>query len=138
MAKLSSYRRLYDQDFEPQYKRLVTTLGTTMNASFDELYSALNNKLTFKDNISCTIATFTVTVNSFGVPSVKTQFKLEANQANVEGLMVLDTYGAKDPTILPVAGVFVSFARNDSNIIIQNIKGLQPDTPYKVKVLVIG
>src|ERR1044072_6770048 len=99
MAKLRSYRRLYEQDFSPEDQPLVKSLATTVNSSFEELYGALNNKLTFRENLSCTFAEFKVTVDSTGKPANKTQFKLEKNQLSVEGLIVVNAGGAADPSL---------------------------------------
>jgi len=137
MAKLSSYRRLLEQDF-PDDSELVKKLGITINSSFDELYNALNNRLTIRDNLSATIAEFTVTVNAAGTPRNNTSFKLLNNQTVVEGLLVISVSGASDPTVLPTSGLAISYVRSESNINIQNIKGLQPDKSYRVKVIVLG
>jgi hypothetical protein len=138
MAKLSSYRRLFEQDFAPDDQALISKLATTVNASFEEIYGVLNGKITLRDNISCTFAEFKVTVDSTGTPANRTQFKLNASQTTVEGLIAVNVVGANDPSLLPTGGVFVSYARNDNSIVIQNIQGLQADKPYKVKVLVLG
>ena len=137
MAKISSYRRLMEQDF-PDDAELIKKLGITVNASFEELYSALNNRLTVKENLSATMLEFTVSVNASGVPNNKTTFKLQNGQTTVEGLIVIDAYGTNDPTLLPTAGIFVHFARNENNINIQNIKGLPANVPFTVKVIVLG
>lgn len=137
MAKLSNYRRILEQDY-PENSELIRTLGVTLNSSFDELYSALNNRLTFKENMNSTINEFTVTVDSNGKPKTDTAFKLSSNQATIEGLFVINVSGATDDKLLPNSGVFVSFARSENNIIINNIKGLQADKSYKVKVIAIG
>lgn len=136
MAKLSSYRRLFEQDFSPDDKALVEQLGISINASFEELYNALNNKLTIKENISSTIAEFSVTVDANGTPKNKTLFKLESSQTVVEGLLVINCTGV-DPSVFPTSGLAVSFNRSENNIVIRNIKGLQADKPYVIKVLVI-
>ena len=138
MAKLSSYRRIIEQDYDASYKSLITGLGTTVNSSFEELYNAFNNNITFGENIDCTIATFNVTVDVNGIPANSTSFKLLNGQNTVQGLWTIDASGAKDPTLLPIAGVFVSYVRNDNSIVIKNVKGLIPNYAYTLKVLVIG
>lgn len=138
MAKLSSYRRLFSQDFEPEQKELIEQIGTTINSSFEELYLALNNRLTIRENLSATINEFTIAVDAGGNPKNKTQFKLENGQTNVEGLFVINAFGAKNPADLPIAGVFVSFVKSENFIVIQNVKGLQADISYKIKVIALG
>lgn len=138
MAKLSTYRRIVSTDYDDQYKDLVDRLGTSINNSMDQLFDALNNKLNFKDNISATIASVTVTVNSSGVPTRTTQFKLNSTQTTVEGIFTINAYGANDSSILPTAGVFVSFSKNEGFVTIENVKGLQADIPYVLKIVCLG
>lgn len=136
--KLSSYRRLYDQDFDPQYKGLIEQMGIIVNTSFEEIYDALSNKLTVSENINATIMEFNVTVDSSGKPKNNTQFKLRSGQTTFEGIFVIGAKGSKDPSIIPSGGIFVSAVKNNNNIIIDNIKGLQADTPYSIKVVALG
>jgi hypothetical protein len=138
VAKLSSYRRIVEQDYDPSYKSLITNLSTTINSSFEELYNSFNNNITFGDNINCTISSFTVTVDTNGIPTNSTSFKLANGQTTAQGLWVIDVTGAKDPTLLPSSGVFVSFVRSESSVVIKNVKGLTPGYAYTLKVLVIG
>lgn len=137
--KLGSFRRLYSSDFKPEYKELIDQIGTTYNPNIESIYDALNKKLSFADNIASTIVTFNVTVNSDGTPTRKTQVKLDNSQLNtpVLGAIVLQAVGSRDTTLLPTAGVYVSVSKNESSLIIQNIKGLQADSPYNVTILVI-
>lgn len=136
MARLSNFRRILEQDY-PDDSELIKKLGIVLNSSFDELYSALSNRLTFRDNISSTISEVVVTVDSAGKPKAQTSFKL-VNQTTVEGLLVINVTGEKDDTLLPNSAVFVSFTKSEDNIIINNIKGLQSDKSYRIKVIVLG
>jgi len=138
MAKLPNFRRLYSSDFEPDKKDLIDRLGTSLNNAIETLFDALNKKLTFRDNISATIVELSVTVNSGGVPNKPTSFKLDARQTIVEGLMVIDAVGTTDPLLFPTAGVFVSFTKNENIIIIRNVKGLQAEKPYTLKIIALG
>lgn len=136
--KLSSYRRLYDQDFDPEYKALIEQLGIIINTSFEELYDALGNKLTFSENLNATIIEVNVTVDSSGKPKNNTQFKLRSGQTTFEGIFAIAAKGSKDPSIIPSGGIFISAVKNNNNIIIENIKGLQVDVPYTIKVVALG
>ncbi len=136
--KLPSYRRILKTDFKEEYQELVDKLSVSINHGFDSLYDALNKKLNFKDNISSTISTFDVTVDSTGKPTQSTQFKLDASQSTLEGLIVIQAYGAKDPTILPNSGLSIDFARNEKYVVINNIKGLITNVPYRIKVIALS
>jgi hypothetical protein len=138
MAKLSSYRNLYKQDFPGPNQDLVDKLATTINPAFNELYDALNNKLTFTENFNATVGNFTITVDANGRPANATSFKLNDNQANLIGLFVINAFGAKDSSILPAGGVFVSFKKNNNYVIINTVLGLQPNISYNIKVVALG
>lgn len=136
--KLSSYRRLYDQDFDPEYKKLIEQLGIIINTSFEELYDALNNKLTFTENFNVTIIDVNITVDSSGNPKNNTQFKLRSGQTTFEGIFTIAAKGSKDPSVIPSGGIFINAIKDNNNIIIKNIKGLQADIPYTIKVVALG
>lgn len=136
--KLPSYRRIIKTDYAEEYQLLVEKLAVSINYGFDTLYDALNQKLNFEDNISSTIAEFGVTVDSNGKPLQKTQFKLKASQTTVQGLIVLNCFGAKNASILPSGGIFVSFEKSENFVNINNIKGLIPNIEYTIKLLAIS
>jgi hypothetical protein len=79
-----------------------------------------------------------VTVDGSGRPTQKTQFKLKSSQTTVQGIVVLNCYGAKDVSILPQSGIFISFERNENFVNINNIKGLIPNISYTIKLLAIS
>lgn len=136
--KLSSYRRIYDQDYEGPNQALVSKLAVSINASFSELYNCLDNNLTFVDNFNATIGTFNVTVDVAGTPKNNTQFKLGAYQTTLSGVFCINAFGSQDPTQLPTSGVFIGFKKSNNFVTIQNIKGLLPDVSYTITVIALG
>lgn len=136
--KLSSYRRIYDQDYQGPNQDLVSKLATSINASFDELYTNMNNNLTFVDNFDATVGSFVVTVDANGIPQNNTQLKLGTYQTTLTGVFVINAYGAQDATQLPTAGVFVSFKKNNNFVVITNVKGLQPNISYNITIVALG
>lgn len=136
--KLPNLRKIFSTDFSGDYRALMDQLGILFNGGLEPIYNALNNNLTFKDNMSSTVIEFTVTVDSTGTPKQNTSFKLANNQANLEGMLVINAFGANDATIMPTGGVFVTFARNGASVTIKNVKGLQANTAYKLKVIALG
>lgn len=125
-------------DYDQEHQTLVEKLAVSINYGFDTLYDALNQKLNFQDNISSTIAEFSVTVDSAGKPTQKTQFKLSSAQTSVQGIIVLNCYGSNDSSILPQGGIFVSFEKSEKFVNINNIKGLTANIPYTIKLLAIS
>lgn len=138
MAVLSSYRRIYDQDYQGPNQQLVSQLATPINQSFSELYTALNNGLTFQDNFLATVATVNVVVDANGTPTGNTQFKLGAYQTTLSGVLVMNAFGAQDATQLPSSGVFIGFKKNNNYVTIQTVKGLTAGITYTLTVIALG
>ena len=135
MAKLSSYRNIYSGDFDAQYKGLIDPLATTVNAAFNELYTNFNNGITLADNIAGTLKSITLTVDASGVPTSTAQFSLNTGQTTVSGLSVIDAGGATNSSLLPTGGIFVSFVKSNNNVVVQNVKGLQANSAYTLKIM---
>lgn len=101
------------------------------------MYDALNKKLTFSENISSTIAEIIVTVDNTGAPiKTTTQFKLDDSQKSIQGLVVINCYEEKTNDG-PILAPFISFIKNENNILIKKITGLRPNVSYVIKVLTI-
>jgi hypothetical protein len=138
MAKLSGYRRLIKTDFAQEYQPLIEQLGVSINNGFDTVFNALNGKLNFADNILSTIAEFRVTVREDGTPQQTTQFRLDKNQSNLIGLLVLSITGADDPSLRATSGLAISYTPNSGTVTISNIKGLEAGKPYLIRVLALS
>lgn len=138
MAKLSSYRRLIKTDFAQEYQPLIEQIGISVNNGFDTIFNALNGKLSFVDNILSTVVEFRVTVNDEGNPQQTTQFKLDKNQTNLIGLIVLNISGVDNPTLRALSGLAISYTPNNGIVTINNIKGLEAGKPYNIKVLALS
>jgi hypothetical protein len=138
MAKLSSYRRIIKNDYSDEYKGLVDQLSVSINNGFDTLFNAVNGKLNFYDNIASTIVEIKVTVNSSGNPIQKTQFKLNNNQTNIEGILVLRVLGYNDPNLYAMSGLSLSYTSESGVVTINNIQGLQANKIYLIKLLALN
>ena len=138
MAKLAGYRRLIKTDFAQEYQPLIEQIAVSVNNGFDTIFNALNGKLNFSDNILSTIAEFKVTVSEDGTPQQSTQFKLDRNQSNLIGLIVLSVSGADNPSLRATSGLAIAYTPNSGVVTINNIKGLEAGKAYNVKVLALS
>lgn len=154
MAKIGAYRRIFKQDYSEQNQQDIDTLSITVNDSFESIYDALTNQVTFSDNINCTLVTFSCTVGSDSVPLNPTTLKLATYQKSVNGILVINAVSSTK-TVLPDAGIFINYAINNNvtsssnttnngnsttnplTINISNIKGLPANTPFTLTVIVI-
>lgn len=135
--KLPTFRRLFKTDYEQQFQALVDKLAVSLNIGIETLYDALNNKLTFKDNMACTVTQFIVTVDSNGTPVSPITLPLRFSLA-IEGVFVLSATNQSGAATPPPGAVFVSYTSGSGNIIINKVTGLTPGTPYAVKIVVLN
>lgn len=135
--KLSSYKRIYKTDYDPQFQDLVNQLAEPVNLGFDELYNVLNNNVNFADNINCTIASLDVTVDATGKPLRATTFKLRTGQTTLLGLIVINV-SSTIPSTYAKSGIQANFTLNTNTVIINNIQGLTAEIPYTLTILAIG
>lgn len=136
--KLSNYRRILSSDYDEEYRTLVDNLGTTLNNSFDEVYEALNNGLTFKDNFLATMATVNVTVDSSGKPTSGTTFNLTGAQSTYIGSIVLTAAGTSAGAAPPTGGVMLTGTRSNNTITVTNVTGLPANTQYALTIVALG
>lgn len=132
--KLPSFRRLFSSDFPAQFKQLIDTLSVSLNNGIEVLYEALNNQITLRDNISCTVKDITLAVNANGVPTQNSSIKLNTTN-KVEGCVVISAINQTNSATYPSSGVFISFTQNSNTLIINNIAGLQPGQQYTLRVV---
>jgi hypothetical protein len=136
--KLPSFRRIITQDFKKEFQELMEQLGSNINDGFNVVYTALNKRLTFTDNIACTVKTITVTVDSSGNPQEFSQFNLDIQNTPVLGVVVISAQNLTNPAVYPSSAVWISYSQDGNRIIINNIKGLQADNVYSLRVIAIN
>lgn len=131
---LPSLRRILASDFDPSNQALVNQLAFPINSAFDSIYLALNNNLTFKDNMLATIANVTVSVNASGSINTPPIINLSTAQKgqNITGIIVLNATNTSG--VLPTGGLFASFTNGTNQITITNIKGLPAGVPFVVTI----
>lgn len=135
--RLPGYKRLNTKDYDKEDQKLIDLLSGTINDAFDSLFDALNNRLTFKDNFLSTISEFNVTVDTNGLPTSTTSFKLARSNQKVEGIIVLSAFNITSPNLYPPGAVFISFTANSDNVVINKITGLSEGNTYRIKVLAL-
>jgi hypothetical protein len=135
MSKLSGYKNIIKTDFPAQYQDLVDQLGQTINNSFQQLFTTLNNQVTINDNLNATLSTFTIVTDKNGAPVTTTSFKLNKYQTVVNGFIVINAVGNTN-AVVPTGPVqILSWGKTDSIITIKSISGLAPNSTYKITVL---
>ena len=132
--KLPSFKRLFDSDFPAEFKSLITTLSVSLNNGIDVLYQALNNQLTLRDNINCTVKDITIIVNASGVPTQGSSMKLNSTN-KVDGCIVISALNQTNSSAFPPAAVMVSFTQSSNTLNINNINGLTAGQTYILRIV---
>lgn len=138
MAKLPTLRRLFKNDFKPEYSELVEKLIVSINNGFDNVYDALNNKITLRNNILCNIKDFSVQVSSAGIPLSNLVLNVDfKNNINVVTVGRVDNI--TNPLSYPSSGVTISWDQiTASSIQIKHISGLTEGNTYNIRVVIYG
>lgn len=136
MSRLPGYRRINEQDYDPEDQELVRQLSTTLNYGVEVLYDLLNGKLTFSDNLDSLIKDFNVEVDSNGIPLTRVVLK-KKNTNKIEGLAVIRVDNLTNPSVFPTSGVTLSFTETTDSIIINHITGLPISNIFNIKIVTI-
>lgn len=134
---LQSFKRLYKQDYEVIYQKLVDQLGVSLNIGLENLYSAVNKNLTLKDNIKCTVRDLSITVDTNGNPTSSTQFSLDIS-GQIVGTQVIYAINTTNSAVYPTGGIFISFTQTTTGVLINNITGLPANQAFTIRVVAYG
>jgi hypothetical protein len=138
MAKLPTLRRLFKNDFKPQYSELVEKLIVSINNGFDNVYDALNNKITLRNNVLCNIKDFTVQVSATGVPITNLTLAVTFNN-NINVITVGKIDNISIPTAYPSSGVTISWEQLSPGLVkVKHITGLTEGQTYNIRVVIYG
>lgn len=132
--RLPSFRRLLEQDYPAEFKKLITILAVSLNNGVQVLYDALNNQLTIRDNFKASVRDINLTVDSDGKPTQNSAFSLNTTD-KVEGVIVFSAINQVNSNIYPLNAVQVFGAQSTNSFIIAKITGLQPNTLYTIRVV---
>lgn len=131
--KLPSFRRLYEQDYAPEFQDLIRQLSVSINYGFEPLYELLNGKVTLTDNTSSLISTVTVQVDATGKPTTKTTIKKD-NSDKFQGFQVIRAVNLTNSNVFPTATPFLTYTETTTQITIDNISGLPANNLFQLTV----
>lgn len=129
MAKLPSFRRLYEQDYPEQYQDLIKQLAVSVNYGFEPIYELLNGKLTLSDNTASLIRDISVEVDANGKPKAKTVIRKNGTE-RFQGFMVIKTVNLTNSNVYPTSGVAITYTETTDSIVIDNVAGLPADNLF--------
>lgn len=133
--KLPALKRLVKEDFPQQYKQLVGQIGQVVNPASENISLALNNNLTFIDNISCNVVTVPITVDVNGIPINPTTFPITLT-GQVNHLWVTRALNTTNAAIYVTAAPFVDWVNTGGNISVQHVTGLPANVTFNLTMIV--
>lgn len=131
--KLPNFRRIMKGDYPEEDQGLIDQLSAVINQGLEQVYFALDNRLTLSENLACTVGEFEIEVNSGGIPKARTVFKVGNNQ-KIDQVIVGDVESLTASPVYPTSGVTVSWSQVTDGILISHITGLPANVKYRVKV----
>jgi hypothetical protein len=132
---LQAFRRITKSDYAAQFQDLVDQLSVSINNGFESLYQLTNNNISLKDNISCTLKTINLSVDDTGTPKTNTSISLSQTTA-VQGLVILKIDNKSTASNYTTSGVNISYNITNTGVQVTNIKGLNPNDNYQIKVVI--
>lgn len=136
--KLPSYKRVITQDFDKENQELIETLGGTINDSFQVLYSALNKRLNFQDNIASTVRDVDIIVDANGNTIGQPGFPTDVPNTPVTGCICVRAQNLVNSTVYPTGTPFINYIQLDNFIRILNVSNLQPNTRYRLRIIALN
>jgi hypothetical protein len=134
-VKLPSFKRLISTDYPKEFKQLIDLIAVSLNNGIEVLYQTLNNQITLRDNIKCTIKDITLSVDSSGKP-INTISILLNTSTKVEGSQIILALNQVNSSVYVTSNPFITGSQNGNSFIINNISGLQANQQYLLRVVV--
>jgi hypothetical protein len=141
MATPPNIRRIRSEDFEAEYQGLIEKLSYSINEFMDQTIFVLDGKVDFRNlnqqTVDVTIrttATNEVDGTILNAPSsIRTSIK-----GKVVGVYCIDAKNLQNPNIIPRSQPFISFTIGEGRVDILKVSGLQNNSQYTLKLLLIG
>lgn len=137
MGLLSTFKRIYKADFEPQYQNMIEILSNYINPNTEQLFQTLNNNVTLKDNVYGQVVDLNVKVDASGNPITSVGFT-NSLSTPIIGIVALNATVSSGSNVYPTGGIFLSFTQNNKSVIINNITGLPANQQFSIKIVSFG
>src|ERR1700683_776187 len=110
MASIPSYKRIYYTDYDQKDQKLVTQLSSTINNSFTDIYSVLQNGVSLQDNVYASVNDITVTVDAKGAPTTPVSWNV-SNSTTIEGVQVIKVASVGSTPIYPTGTPYITYTQ---------------------------
>lgn len=134
MATPPRVNRLQKENFDKDEQDLIESLAASLNPFMEQTRQAFEKRIDF-NNLNQELISFTVTVDSGGVPVQDVQWRSKLT-SQVAGAYVISAIST--PTTFPTGAPFLTFNQSNEIVTVQHITGLPVGVKYKLTVLSIG
>jgi hypothetical protein len=133
MALIKDLKKLVVEDFPSKYRDLVQPLAFVFNPFIESIVNALNKQLNFNDN-------FNAQETDIEVRLPLNNFNLKHNvRGRVSGVIILRVLNLDNNNDTLTSAPFIQYTPVSEDVIqITNITGLNSNTRYRLRVLILG
>jgi uncharacterized protein YuzE len=140
MATPPNIRRIRAEDFSAEDRELINKLSFSLNEFMDQTIFVLDGKVDFR-NLNQQIVDVNIKASAtnetdgtiINPPSIKTSVK-----GKVIGVLVINASNRINPAIIPRSQPFVQFTIGTDRVDILKVSGIQNNSEYTLKLLLIG
>jgi hypothetical protein len=136
MAQPPNIRRIRSEDFDKEDQGLVQKLAYAINEFMDQTIFVLDGRVDSR-NLNQQIVDINVRTDGAGdlinPPSIRTTVN-----GKVIGLTVINATNLNNPNTIPTSQPFLQFTLVTNGVNILQASGLQANSEYRLKVLLIG
>jgi hypothetical protein len=133
--RVSNYKRINKDDFEPQLQDAIEKIAFCVNPFAEQVIQAFNKNIGF-DNLNQEIVSFEVEVDANGKPKNRLDVKSNLN-SKVNGYLIIrvESINHNDtPNAVPL----IYFTTPESGVTIQMVKGLPANKKFRITAIAIG
>lgn len=137
MARVPDIKRIRKEDFDSEDQAVVEKIAYSVNTFMDQVIVALSKNLNF-DNIDQQLVDYTISLGSAGELINPPNIRIDL-RSRPSGVLCISALNVNNPNTFPTGQPFVSYGVvNNRTISVRNISGLQPDSTYRLTLLIIG
>jgi hypothetical protein len=133
-SNTANIKMIVKEDFPQSDQDLVDKLAYIINPVFTDIKTAFAKGIDIT-YLTREITSFTIT-SVAGKPNPKAQFKTALTKP--VGVTIISCINAKNVDVYPTSAPFISWSINGTIITVNNITGLQDNTPYNIVLEVIS
>lgn len=134
MPRIDSVKRIKIEDFPEDQQELGARIAEIYNFFAEQVTNTLNGNVDF-ENVTDSILTFEVTVNSSGTPIDNNRFLA---RTGLQGVTVINAANLTNSVTFPTGTPFISFTSSGTGIYtINNISNLPANNKFRLTLRLI-